>query len=101
MSNRLSKSLYKIRNTKKLTDHKMDKKIINLKNMVKKDIEKQEWDVYVNDNCIWCWICVAVCPNWFDLDDEWKAFVIEGYDEIDNIDDAIWSCPVGVIKYKK
>ena len=25
---------------------------------------------YVNDNCIWCWACVAICSNVFDLNDE-------------------------------
>jgi ferredoxin len=57
---------------------------------------------YVNDNCIWCWACVAICSNVFDLNDEWKAFTIDGMNtsNAEGIDDAIWACPVEAIDYQ-
>ncbi len=58
---------------------------------------------YVNENCIWCSACVAICGEVFDLDDEWKAFVKDGMDSSNSdwIDDAIMACPVNAIHYKK
>lgn len=67
------------------------------------DNELQDWELSVNDNCIWCWSCVAIYPEIFDFDDEWKAFVkkwAQKTDDID-IDDVIWLCPVGAICSKK
>jgi len=57
---------------------------------------------YVDDNCIGCGACVAICDKVFDLDDEWKAFAIEWMDSSNSegIDDAIWACPVDAIHYK-
>lgn len=57
---------------------------------------------HVNDNCIGCWACVAICDSVFELDDEGKAFAIKGMDSstADCIDDAIWACPVSAIQYK-
>lgn len=57
---------------------------------------------YVNDNCIGCWACVAICGEVFDLDDEWKAFAKDGMNTCNAewIDDAISACPVDAIHYK-
>lgn len=57
--------------------------------------------VYVNENCIWCSACVAICPEVFDLNDEWLAFVKEcvNYEEIKSVDDAKSACPVEAIQY--
>ena len=72
--------------------------------MTKKDEWKKEdikdRQVYVNDDCIWCWACVAICPDWFDLDDEWKAYAIDGCEKSEDLDSAIWVCPVSAINYK-
>ena len=59
-----------------------------------------EGDVYVNDNCIGCSACVAICGNVFDLDDEGLAFVKESFKQNSDIDDAISACPVDAIHYK-
>lgn len=57
---------------------------------------------YVNDDCIGCGACVAICGEVFDLDDEWMAFAIEWKDSSNAewIDDAIGACPVNAIHYK-
>lgn len=57
---------------------------------------------YVNDNCIGCWACVAICEDVFDLNDEWMAFAKEWMNSsnADCIDDAIGACPVNAIYYK-
>lgn len=56
----------------------------------------------VNDNCIWCGACVAVCWDVFEMNDEWKAIVKEGKDTSNSecIDDSISICPVDAISYK-
>lgn len=52
----------------------------------------------VNENCIGCGACVAICGDVFDLNDEGIAFVKEGSDNnCACVDDAIWACPVGAI----
>lgn len=58
---------------------------------------------YVNETCIGCGACVAICGEVFDLDDEGKAFSKEGMDTSNatGIDDAIWACPVNAIHYKE
>lgn len=57
---------------------------------------------YVNETCIGCSACVAICGEVFDLDDEWKAFAKDWMDtsNADSIDDAIAACPVNAIHYK-
>ncbi|MDD2907886.1 MAG: ferredoxin [Candidatus Gracilibacteria bacterium] len=57
---------------------------------------------YVNETCIGCGACVAICNEVFDLDDDGKAFAIEGMDSSNatGIDDAISACPVNAIHYK-
>lgn len=57
---------------------------------------------YVNETCIGCGACVAICGDVFDLDDEWKAFAIEWMNSFNSegIDDAIGACPVNAIHYK-
>ena len=54
---------------------------------------------YVDENCIGCGACVAICGEVFDLDDEGKAFAKEGV-ESNCVDDAISACPVNAIHYK-
>jgi len=61
------------------------------------------WDekkVIINDNCIWCWACVAICPEIFDMNDEAKAIVKTDADfaNSDCLDDAIGTCPVEAIE---
>ena len=60
----------------------------------------EEKKVKVNENCIGCWACVAICGDVFDLNDEWKAYVKDNVDfEVcDCIDDSIWACPVEAIE---
>ena len=60
----------------------------------------EEWDVYVNDDCIWCAACVAIFWEVFDMDDEWKAFPTNDTKQTWDIDDAIMACPVNAIHYK-
>lgn len=57
---------------------------------------------YVNETCIGCSACVAICGDVFDLDDEGKAFAIDWMNSsnADWIDDAIAACPVNAIHYK-
>ncbi len=57
---------------------------------------------FVNENCIGCWACVAICGEVFDLDDEGKAFAKKWMNtcNAEGIDDAIWACPVDAIHYK-
>ncbi len=57
---------------------------------------------YVNETCIGCSACVAICGEVFDLDDDWKAFAKSWMDTSNSswIDDAIMACPVNAIHYK-
>lgn len=57
---------------------------------------------YVNENCIGCSACVAICWDVFDLDDDGKAFAKDWMNtwNADWIDDAIAACPVNAIHYK-
>lgn len=64
-----------------------------------------KWDdknPFVNEDCIWCSACVAICPDVFELNDEWKAFALElpEYEESD-VNDAISACPVAAISWKE
>ena len=47
------------------------------------------------DECIGCEVCVEVCPEVFEFDDdEGKAVVMEGADfSVACVDEAIDSCP--------
>lgn len=51
------------------------------------------------DLCIGCGVCSSMAPDIFELNDEGKAFVVEGADfsSVD-IDEIISSCPVEAIK---
>ena len=51
------------------------------------------------DECMGCEACVETCPSVFGfVEDEEKAFVIEGSDQdVDCVDDAIASCPAECI----
>jgi ferredoxin len=68
--------------------------------MTNSEQNPNEGDVYVNENCIWCGACVAICWEVFDLDDEGLAFAKAWVQENDNVNDAIWACPVDAIHYK-
>ena len=64
---------------------------------------KQSWvrAPIVDETCIWCWSCVAICWNAYDLDDDWMSIV----QELDNyewiwIEDTILVCPTNSIKWK-
>ena len=58
--------------------------------------------VKVNENCIGCGACTAVCPDVFDLNDEVKAENIMGEDIPEDLMDACKeaaeSCPVEAIE---
>ncbi|QFR39686.1 ferredoxin [Candidatus Gracilibacteria bacterium 28_42_T64] len=62
--------------------------------------DSQLGDVYVNEDCIGCSACVAICGEVFDLDDEGKAFSKKGIKQSESVDDAISACPVNAIHYK-
>lgn len=50
------------------------------------------------DECIGCEACVETCPEVFGMDDDEKAFVIEGSNpDEDCVDEAIASCPAECI----
>lgn len=57
------------------------------------------WDVYVNDACIGCGACVAICGEVFDLNDDGMAFAKEGIKKSEDVEDAIGACPVDAIHY--
>ena len=58
--------------------------------------------VKVNEYCIGCGACTAVCPDVFDLNDEGKAENIMGEDIPEDLMDACKeaaeSCPVEAIE---
>ena len=52
----------------------------------------------VNRSCIWCWACVTIAPETFELNNNWLAQVIKSVTyENENIKDAISVCPVNAI----
>lgn len=56
---------------------------------------------YVNETCIWCSACVAICPDVYDLDDNGLSVVKElwNYENM-WVDDSISACPVNAISWK-
>ena len=58
--------------------------------------------VKVNENaCIGCGACAAICDNVFEINDEGlSSVVVDTVDEadIDNVKEAIESCPTGAIE---
>lgn len=56
---------------------------------------------FVNNNCIWCSACVAISPDVFKLNDEWKSVVIkkDNYEWL-WVDDSISACPVNAISWE-
>lgn len=56
---------------------------------------------YVNETCIWCSACVAICPDVYDLDDNWLS-VVKELSNYENmwVDDSISACPVNAISWK-
>lgn len=59
-----------------------------------------DWDVFVNETCIGCSACVAICGEVFDLDEDWLAFAKPWVQQSPEVDDAISCCPVNAISYK-
>lgn len=54
------------------------------------------------NTCIGCGLCVTLCPQVFKLGEDGKAEVInQSADTPSNIQNAIDSCPVGVIKWEE
>ncbi|HDD60768.1 ferredoxin [Thermoplasmatales archaeon ex4484_36] len=55
--------------------------------------------VVVNkDTCIACGVCISLCPEVFEADDEGKSQVIDGADlNAPCIQEAVDSCPTGSI----
>lgn len=50
------------------------------------------------DMCIGCGMCVSVCPNVFEIQDDGKAEVIEGKEKnCSEAEEATQMCPVGAI----
>ena len=63
---------------------------------------KIDWKKFpiVEDSCIWCWACVAISPDVFEIDDQWRSVVLELDDYKDkSVDDSINACPVASIKW--
>lgn len=51
------------------------------------------------DLCIGCGVCNSMAPDIFELNDEGKAYVVDGADfSSADIDEIISSCPVEAIK---
>jgi ferredoxin len=60
---------------------------------------------FVNETCIGCSACVAICPDVFELNEEGKAFAKENtwefYQNIEeDIQNAVSACPVSAISYE-
>lgn len=60
---------------------------------------KKVMKVFVDrDLCIGCGLCVATCPEVFEMDDEDKAVVIsEPADTSSTLQEAVDSCPTAAI----
>lgn len=56
---------------------------------------------HVNETCIGCSACVAICPDVYDLDDNGLSVVKElpNYENL-SVDDSIQACPVNAISWK-
>lgn len=53
------------------------------------------------DACIGCGACAAICPDIFEIDDEGLSKVVNSDvkdENIDDVKDAIDSCPTGAIE---
>jgi len=53
------------------------------------------------DGCIGCGLCESICPEVFKLDEEGKAYAIEGEISAEYKNDSLEAakdCPVSVIK---
>ena len=57
---------------------------------------------FVNETCIGCSACVAICSEVFDLDDETSRAYAKELDNYENlwVDDSIMACPVNAISWK-
>ena len=57
------------------------------------------YNVTVNENCIGCWACIAICSEVFDFDENWTAFVKNNTNSsTDCIESAKDACPVWAIE---
>ncbi len=56
----------------------------------------------VNKSCIWCWMCVSICPEAFEFNKDWlsQAIELEDYKNM-GVDDMISACPVAAIKWEE
>lgn len=50
------------------------------------------------ETCIGCGSCAALCPDFFELDDDNKAFFKEGGENDQCVKEAVDVCPVQAIK---
>ena len=60
--------------------------------------------VWIDEGCIADGICMEICPNVFEEDDEGMAYVKEGADlnaNEDCIKEAAEECPVEIIHYEE
>ena len=66
----------------------------------KKEISLPKRRPQVNQKCIWCGACVAICSDVFEFDIEWlaKAIRLDNY-EWRWVEDAISACPVDAITW--
>lgn len=52
------------------------------------------------EKCIGCGLCVSLCPDTFELDDDGKSHVIGDCGKCD-CKEVVESCPVGAISMRK
>lgn len=63
--------------------------------------DEQKKVVVDSNGCIWCWACVAICPEVFQFNDEGKSTIVrqpQNDEERENVNDATWWCCVWVIQ---
>ncbi len=57
--------------------------------------------IVLSDWCLPCWACIAICPNVFKFDENWKSTINkqpENDSDWADVMDAKSSCPVSVIQ---
>ena len=75
---------------------------MNLLTDSQRDELKKAWirAPIVDETCIWCGSCIAICPSVYDMNDDWFSVV----QKLDNyewlwVDDSINVCPTNSIKW--
>ena len=54
------------------------------------------------EKCIGCGSCEAICPDHFKMDDEFKAYFIEGKGKIkDCVEESVDICPTQAIEIEE